>query len=38
MKTKEQLQSELMLLGFSGLAYTPHWNEVAKELKEEKNG
>ena len=29
-----QLQNKLMLLGFSGMAYTEYWNEVAKELNE----
>ena len=30
MKTKEELENKLMLIGFSGLAYTSIWNETAK--------
>ena len=40
MKNKiKELQGKLMLMGMSGLAYTPSWNKVAKELnKLEKEG
>lgn len=32
MKTKQQLESQLMLMGLNGMAYTPMWNEITKEL------
>ena len=32
------LENHLMLLGFSGMAYTERWNEVAEELNELKGG
>jgi len=39
--TIPKLESQLMLLGMNGLAYSDIWNEVAKKLnklKEKKNG
>lgn len=38
--TIPELESQLMLLGNNGLAYSPIWNEVAKKLnklKEKEN-
>lgn len=35
MENKEEIKSKLMLMGLNGLAYTPEWNKISKELNVE---